>query len=362
MVTGDAVSQGKPHPEPYQKAAAALGVDPEDSVAIEDSNTGARSAEAAGCTVLVVENHVPVAPGARRVFVDTLEGMTVDRPPRPGGRVVGMTGGPRVTALRRYPVKACAPEHLETASVGVDGFLHDRDLAVAVGDAVVTQREFTLLARVRPILDDATGLLRLACDGGEAVEAVVETDRRTREVTIFGARVAVVDQDPRLSEWFSDLLGAAACLVAAPPTTRRTSPGAGPGADGAVGRGHRLPALRGVAGGAEPRAGGPRTRQAARPTGSARTSSSTVSGRTRRTTYDLVEAGDVRLAFAQTDERCVGDHRRPAGRRAARSGAAAHAGDYRRLDGAGVAFGIYTAVAVPGTLRVGDPVVLDRRS
>ena len=32
-------------------------------VAIEDSNTGARSAEAAGCTVLVVENHVPVLPG-----------------------------------------------------------------------------------------------------------------------------------------------------------------------------------------------------------------------------------------------------------------------------------------------------------
>ena len=35
---------------------------------------------------------------------------------------------------------------------------------------------------------------------------------------------------------------------------------------------------------------------------------------------------------------------------------------YRRLDGAGVAFGIYAAVAVAGTLRLGDPVVLDRRS
>ena len=28
VVTGDAVSQGKPHPEPYEKAAAVLGVDP----------------------------------------------------------------------------------------------------------------------------------------------------------------------------------------------------------------------------------------------------------------------------------------------------------------------------------------------
>jgi len=70
------VRNGKPHPEPYLTAAAALGVAAEDTIAVEDSNTGARSAEAAGCTVLVVENHVPVAPGERRVFRDTLEGMT----------------------------------------------------------------------------------------------------------------------------------------------------------------------------------------------------------------------------------------------------------------------------------------------
>jgi HAD superfamily hydrolase (TIGR01509 family) len=78
VVTGDAVSQGKPHPEPYLKAAAILGVDPAATVAIEDSNTGARSAEAAGCTVLVVPNHVPVLPGDRRLLVDTLAGMTPD--------------------------------------------------------------------------------------------------------------------------------------------------------------------------------------------------------------------------------------------------------------------------------------------
>lgn len=76
IVTGDQVANGKPHPEPYLTAAAALGLKAEECVAIEDSNTGARSAEAAGCTVLVIENHVPVAPGERRVFRDTLEQMT----------------------------------------------------------------------------------------------------------------------------------------------------------------------------------------------------------------------------------------------------------------------------------------------
>ena len=76
VVTGEQVEQGKPHPEPYLTAAAALGVPPEECLAIEDSNTGAKSAEAAGCLVLVVENHVPVLEGPRRVFRDTLEGLS----------------------------------------------------------------------------------------------------------------------------------------------------------------------------------------------------------------------------------------------------------------------------------------------
>ena len=77
VVTGDRVEQGKPHPEPYLTAAAALGLSPADCLAVEDSNTGAKSAEAAGCLVLVVENHVPVLATERRVFRDTLEGVDV---------------------------------------------------------------------------------------------------------------------------------------------------------------------------------------------------------------------------------------------------------------------------------------------
>lgn len=76
VVTGDMVDNGKPHPEPYLTAAAALGVAPEDCVAIEDSATGARSAEAAGCRVLVVPNHVPVPEGPGRVFRETLAGLS----------------------------------------------------------------------------------------------------------------------------------------------------------------------------------------------------------------------------------------------------------------------------------------------
>ena len=76
IVTGDQVEFGKPHPEPYLTAAAALGVRPEDCVAIEDSNTGAKSAVAAGCLVLCVPHHVPILEGERRVFRDSLAEMT----------------------------------------------------------------------------------------------------------------------------------------------------------------------------------------------------------------------------------------------------------------------------------------------
>lgn len=67
VVTGDTVTHGKPHPEPYLKAARLLGLAPADCLAIEDSGTGARSAEAAGCRVLAVPNHVPIPEGPGRV-------------------------------------------------------------------------------------------------------------------------------------------------------------------------------------------------------------------------------------------------------------------------------------------------------
>ena len=75
-VCGDEVGgRNKPHPEPYLRAARLLGVDPARCVAVEDSVPGTESAVSAGCTVLVVPNDVPVGPGPRRVFRDSLVGV-----------------------------------------------------------------------------------------------------------------------------------------------------------------------------------------------------------------------------------------------------------------------------------------------
>ena len=75
VVVGDEVTNGKPHPEPYLTAASLVGADPTRCVAIEDSTSGAASAQAAGCHVLAVPNHVPVPPAPGRTLSRTLQGL-----------------------------------------------------------------------------------------------------------------------------------------------------------------------------------------------------------------------------------------------------------------------------------------------
>jgi HAD superfamily hydrolase (TIGR01509 family) len=89
LVTGDAVTHGKPHPEPYLIAAAKLGVSPQDCIALEDSLPGLASAEAAGCRVIGIPHMVALPPGSGRVIIPTLAGVTVEAltalAPHPGG-------------------------------------------------------------------------------------------------------------------------------------------------------------------------------------------------------------------------------------------------------------------------------------
>ena len=74
--SGDVVQRGKPHPEPYLTAAAALGVRADRCVAIEDSPTGVRSAVAAGVPTLAVPHVVSVPEMAGAVHLDSLAGLT----------------------------------------------------------------------------------------------------------------------------------------------------------------------------------------------------------------------------------------------------------------------------------------------
>ena len=76
VVTGDVVSHGKPHPEPYLAAARLLGVDLQACIAIEDSPPGVASAVAAGIPTIAVPCHVEVPETVGAVQISTLDGIS----------------------------------------------------------------------------------------------------------------------------------------------------------------------------------------------------------------------------------------------------------------------------------------------
>jgi sugar-phosphatase len=54
LITADDIQQGKPHPEPYRKAAARLGYPASECVVVEDAPAGIQAGKAAGARVIAV--------------------------------------------------------------------------------------------------------------------------------------------------------------------------------------------------------------------------------------------------------------------------------------------------------------------
>lgn len=62
LIGGDQVTNGKPAPEIFERAAGLAGVAPSDCAAFEDSENGVRSAHAAGCFVVQVPDLIDPSP------------------------------------------------------------------------------------------------------------------------------------------------------------------------------------------------------------------------------------------------------------------------------------------------------------
>jgi HAD superfamily hydrolase (TIGR01509 family) len=78
VVTFEDVAAPKPAPDPYLLAAQRLGVPPARCLAFEDSETGARSAQAAGLVVVQVPDlHATEGSHAHHVAANLLEGATL---------------------------------------------------------------------------------------------------------------------------------------------------------------------------------------------------------------------------------------------------------------------------------------------
>jgi HAD superfamily hydrolase (TIGR01509 family) len=77
IVCGDDVALPKPNPEAYQLAMAKLGLNSQNSIAIEDSNSGVRSALAANLHVLCPPSHQIIVSDDKLKLIDTLAGITL---------------------------------------------------------------------------------------------------------------------------------------------------------------------------------------------------------------------------------------------------------------------------------------------
>ena len=75
VLAGDEVSQGKPHPEIFQRTAELLGVDISTCAIFEDSGPGVQAAHAAGGRVIWVPEHRALHPIAEELSDDILDSL-----------------------------------------------------------------------------------------------------------------------------------------------------------------------------------------------------------------------------------------------------------------------------------------------
>lgn len=79
IISGEDVATGKPDPEIFLKAAAALNCPPEECYVFEDSRGGVKAGHAAGCDTIMVPDLLPpteeIEPMCHRIYKDLREAL-----------------------------------------------------------------------------------------------------------------------------------------------------------------------------------------------------------------------------------------------------------------------------------------------
>jgi sugar-phosphatase len=76
VITSEVSGRGKPFPDPYVAAAAALGVSPGDCLVVEDAPAGVEAGHSAGATVwAVTTTHAASALSAANAVFSDLRGV-----------------------------------------------------------------------------------------------------------------------------------------------------------------------------------------------------------------------------------------------------------------------------------------------
>jgi HAD superfamily hydrolase (TIGR01509 family) len=73
LITRNETERGKPHPDPYLKATAELGIAPARCLTLEDSHAGVRSAHAAGTMTVMIPDLLSCTDELRALCVAVLK-------------------------------------------------------------------------------------------------------------------------------------------------------------------------------------------------------------------------------------------------------------------------------------------------
>jgi len=134
--------------------------------------------------------------------------------------------------LTYYPVKGLAGISAERTEVTAAGLRHDRTFMLIDprDGAFHSQRTLPRMAAIRVALEGDGTVLRFTAAAADDLEVVVAPDGRRRDVSLFGKWFGTaVEQDAAAEKWFTAVLGQPAGLVRATPEHRRDGWGLHPG-------------------------------------------------------------------------------------------------------------------------------------
>jgi len=78
-ISSDDVTETKPNPEGYLKAASIIGVDIQNCLILEDSATGVQAARASGAKVIAVPHLVKINEDAQTKVIGSLEVLSLEK-------------------------------------------------------------------------------------------------------------------------------------------------------------------------------------------------------------------------------------------------------------------------------------------
>ena len=265
----------------------------------------------------------------------------------------------RVIELTYYPVKGCAGTSVRDAVVTPAGLMHDRSfMVIDEGGMFCSQRHRPRMAVIRPELGAGGERLTLRAPGVGVVCVDVDLTAARRAVDLFGVTYQGIDQGDAVAGWLSQVLGTPSRLVRVPPEHDRVTSGETPGTSGYADSCPLLLTSRSsldmlnerIA----ERGGEPVPMNRFRP-------NIVVDGWHEPHTEDRarrISAGDAELGHAKLAIRCaVTTIDQESGTKTDPEPLRTLAG-YRRAAQGGVTFGAKFAVVRPGTLSVGDEVIV----